>query len=143
MAESTIRRDPEEVRSRVVFLREEILRHEHLYYVLDTPEIPDDQYDGLFAELRRLEEEHPSLQSPDSPTQRVGGKAAEGFAKVRLSVPMLSLDNALDTEELSAFLTRTAPFAGEHGYLCELKIDGLAVSLVYEDGVFARGTTRG
>jgi len=143
VAESTIRRDPEEVRSRVVFLREEILRHEHLYYVLDTPEIPDDQYDGLFAELRRLEEEHPSLRSPDSPTQRVGGKAAEGFAKVRLSVPMLSLDNALDTEELSAFLTRTAPFAGEHGYLCELKIDGLAVSLVYENGVFAQGTTRG
>ena len=143
MAESTIPRAPEEARSRAAVLREEILRHEHLYYVLDAPEIPDDRYDALFAELRRLEEEYPSLRSPDSPTQRVGGKAAEGFAKVRLSVPMLSLDNALDKEDLSAFLARTAPLAGEHGYLCELKIDGLAVSLVYEDGVFVQGTTRG
>lgn len=143
MAESTISRVPEEARSRAAVLREEILRHEHLYYVLDAPEIPDDRYDALFAELRRLEEEFPTLRSPDSPTQRVGGKAAEGFAKVRLSVPMLSLDNALDTEDLSAFLARTAPFALEHGYLCELKIDGLAVSLVYEDGVFVQGTTRG
>ena len=143
MAESTISRVPEEARSRAAVLREEILRHEHLYYVLDAPEIPDDRYDAIFAELRRLEEEYPSLRSPDSPTQRVGGKAAEGFAKVRLSVPMLSLDNALDKEELSAFLARTAPLAGEHGYLCELKIDGLAVSLVYEDGVFVQGTTRG
>ena len=143
MAESTIPRAPEEARSRAAVLREEILRHEHLYYVLDAPEIPDDRYDALFAELRRLEEEYPSLRSPDSPTQRVGGKAAEGFAKVRLSVPMLSLDNALDKEELSAFLARSAPFALEHGYLCELKIDGLAVSLVYEDGVFVQGTTRG
>lgn len=143
VTESTIRRVPGAARSRAAVLREEILRHGHLYYTLDAPEIPDDQYDALFAELRRLEEEYPSLQSPDSPTQRVGGKAAEGFAKVRLSVPMLSLDNALDTGELSAFLVRTAPFAGEHGYLCELKIDGLAVSLVYEDGVFVQGTTRG
>ncbi len=143
MAENTISRVPEEARSRAAVLREEILRHEHLYYVLDAPEIPDDRYDALFAELRRLEEEFPTLRSPDSPTQRVGGKAAEGFVKVRLSVPMLSLDNALDTEDLSAFLARTAPFALEHGYLCELKIDGLAVSLVYQDGVFVRGTTRG
>jgi len=143
VAESTIPRAPEEARSRAAVLREEILRHEHLYYVLDAPEIPDDRYDALFAELRRLEEEYPSLRSPDSPTQRVGGKAAEGFAKVRLSVPMLSLDNALDKEELSAFLARSAPFALEHGYLCELKIDGLAVSLVYQDGVFVQGTTRG
>lgn len=109
MAESTISRVTEEARSRAAVLREEILRHEHLYYVLDAPEIPDDRYDALFAELRRLEEEYPSLRSPDSPTQRVGGKAAEGFAKVRLSVPMLSLDNALDKEDLSAFLARTAP----------------------------------
>ncbi len=143
MSESTIPRVPEEARSRAAVLREEILRHEHLYYVLDAPEIPDDRYDALFAELRRLEEEYPTLRSPDSPTQRVGGKAAEGFAKVSLSAPMLSLDNALDIEELSAFLARTAPFAAERGYLCELKIDGLAVSLVYEDGVFVQGTTRG
>jgi len=143
VSESTIPRVPEEARSRAAVLREEILRHEHLYYVLDAPEIPDDRYDALFAELRRLEEEYPTLRSPDSPTQRVGGKAAEGFAKVSLSAPMLSLDNALDIEELSAFLARTAPFAAERGYLCELKIDGLAVSLVYEDGVFVQGTTRG
>jgi len=143
VSESTIPRVPEEARSRAAVLREEILRHEHLYYVLDAPEIPDDRYDALFAELRRLEEEYPTLRSPDSPTQRVGGKAAEGFAKVSLSAPMLSLDNALDIEELSAFLARTAPFAAERGYLCELKIDGLAVALVYEDGVFVQGTTRG
>ena len=123
-------RVPEEARSRAEFLCSEILRHERLYYVLDTPEIPDDRYDAMFAELRRLEEQYPILQSPDSPTQRVGGKAIEGFAKVQLSTPMLSLDNALDETELSAFLVRTAPFAAKDGYICELKIDGLAVSIV-------------
>ena len=133
---------PKEARERAAFLREEIRRHGRLYYVLDSPEIPDDEYDSLYAELARLEELHPALLTPDSPTQRVGGKAAEGFTKVELTEPMLSLDNALGMDDLSAFLIRTAPFA-DGGYVCELKIDGLAVSLLYEDGLFVRGTTRG
>jgi len=132
----------EAVRSRAEFLRRELARHEHLYYVLDAPEIEDDQYDAMFSELKRLEEAHPLLRSPDSPTRRVGGKAADGFAKVVLSTPMLSLDNALNEEELIAFLARTAPLAMD-GYVCELKIDGLAVSLTYENGLFTRGATRG
>lgn len=133
---------PEDIWRRAEFLRLELTRHNRLYYVLDAPEIPDDEYDAAFAELRRLEEKYPELDLPDSPTKRVGGKASERFDKVVLSVPMLSLDNALDEGDLDAFLTRTAPWSGD-GYLCELKIDGLAVSLLFEDGVFVRGTTRG
>ncbi len=127
---------------RAEFLRRELARHGRLYYVLDAPEIADDEYDALFAELRSLEERYPGLDSPDSPTKRVGGRPGERFEKVALSVPMLSLDNALDMEGLDAFLQRTL-HQGSEGYVCELKIDGLAVSLLYEDGVFVRGTTRG
>ena len=127
---------------RAAFLREELTRHGHLYYVEDSPQIPDDEYDRLFRELVSLEAAYPELAAPDSPTARVGGRAAEGFVRVPLSEPMLSLDNALNEADLEAFLTRTAPQASE-GYVCELKIDGIAVSLTYEDGVFVRGTTRG
>ena len=137
------RQVPDSARLRAERLREEVERHGRLYYVLDAPEIPDDEYDALFAELVGLEERYPVLRTPDSPTLRVGGRAADGFAKVPLVEPMLSLDNALGAEDLSAFLVRTAPFAGDSGYVCELKIDGLAVSLLYEDGFFVRGTTRG
>lgn len=133
---------PEAARRRAEFLRRELARHGRLYYVLDTPEIADDEYDALFAELRGLEERYPELDSPDSPTKRVGGRPGERFEKIALSVPMLSLDNALDMEGLNAFLQRTLN-QGSEGYVCELKIDGLAVSLLYEDGVFIRGTTRG
>ena len=133
---------PEKARRRAEFLRRELARHGRLYYVLDAPEIADDEYDALFAELRSLEERYPGLDSPDSPTKRVGGRPGERFEKVVLSVPMLSLDNALDMEGLDAFLQRTL-HQGSGGYVCELKIDGLAVSLLYEDGVFVRGTTRG
>ncbi len=141
--ENDLARVPEEARSRAEYLRGEIQRHGRLYYVLDAPEIPDDEYDALFTELVGLEGLYPPLRTPDSPTRRVGGRAADGFVKVPLTEPMLSLDNALDMGGLSAFLARTAPFAGEEGYVCELKIDGLAVSLLYEDGIFVRGTTRG
>ena len=133
---------PEEARLRAAFLQRELARHASLYYVLDSPEIPDDEYDALYRELRELEERFPSLQKPDSPTKRVGGKASGPFERVVLEEPMLSLDNALSLEDLDAFLLRMAP-VDEGGYVCELKIDGLAVSLLYEEGVFARGTTRG
>ena len=141
--ESRLRKIPGEIRSRIDHLRSELARHGHLYYVLDSPEIPDDEYDAAMAELRRLEEEYPELDSPESPTKRVGGKASEGFRRVSLSVPMLSLDNAFGEEDLRSFLERVALYGKEEGFVCELKIDGLAVSLLYENGVFVLGTTRG
>ena len=91
------------VSKKIDALREEIRRHEHLYYVLDTPEITDAEYDALMRELQALEEQHPELVTPDSPTQRVGGKPREGFVKVAHSSPMLSLDNALGEDELRDF----------------------------------------
>src|SRR5580658_9450539 len=109
-------------------LREELRRHEHLYYVLDRPEITDAEYDALMRRLQELETEHPELASPDSPTQRVGGKPREGFTKVRHSSPMLSLDNALNETELREFDRRVRELlAGqEFRYVTELKMDGLS-----------------
>ena len=133
---------PEEARLRAEQLQKDLARHSSLYYVLDAPEIPDDEYDAAFAELRGLEESYPSLGRPDSPTRRVGAKAQGPFQRVVLEEPMLSLDNALSMADLDGFLSRMAPF-DEGGYVCELKIDGLAVSLLYERGIFIRGTTRG
>ncbi len=135
----------EDASRRIVQLREEIRRHNHLYYVLDRPEIADDVYDGLLRELVTLEKIHPELVTPDSPTQRVGGTPVEQFVKVRHETPLLSLDNAFDVSEVSGFLGRLERSLGEtpEAYTCELKIDGLAVSLIYEDGVFVRGATRG
>jgi DNA ligase (NAD+) len=125
-------------------LRREIERHNHLYYVLDAPEIEDDEYDRLLRRLVALENEHPELKTPDSPTARVGGESLKSFRKVRHVVPMMSLDNAAGVDELEAFFDRVAGLLGfEPQYVCEMKIDGLAVSLVYEDGVFVRGATRG
>ena len=126
-------------------LREEIRRHEHLYYVLDAPEISDAEYDRLMLELRRLEQENPSLITPDSPTQRVGGKPKEGFPKVPHSRPMLSLDNAYNEEELRDWDRRVHELAGSAKveYVCELKMDGLSLALWYRDAKLARGVTRG
>jgi DNA ligase (NAD+) len=131
-------------------LRSELRRHEHLYYVLDAPEITDAQYDALMNELKRIEAAHPELVTPDSPTQRVGGKPAEGFQKVRHSRPMLSLDNAYSTEELSAWDTRVRDLAGQLPveYVAEFKMDGLSVALRFEptgDGGsrLTTGITRG
>ncbi|MDQ6899848.1 MAG: NAD-dependent DNA ligase LigA [Candidatus Dormibacteraeota bacterium] len=125
-------------------LRAEIRRHEHLYHVLDRPELTDAQYDALFLELRQLEEQHPDLIQPDSPTQRVGGIASEQFGKVRHRSPMLSLQNAFDREEVLAFDRRVRALAGQNLiYVCELKIDGLAMSLTYERGKLVRAATRG
>ncbi|NPV54834.1 MAG: NAD-dependent DNA ligase LigA [Firmicutes bacterium] len=134
-------------RRRVEELRRIIEHHNYRYYVLDDPEISDAEFDALMRELAALEAQHPELVTPDSPTQRVGGKAVEGFAPVVHRVPMLSLANAYSFEELRAFDARVRRFLGAaaHGleYVTELKIDGLAVSLLYEDGRFIQGATRG
>ncbi len=126
-------------------LRYQLTRHNHLYFVLDQPEISDAQYDELMQELRALEAEDPGLVTPDSPTQRVGAEPAEGFAEVQHSQPMLSLSNAFDDEELAAWHTRVSGLLERDTFdmVCELKYDGLAVALTYEDGLFVRGATRG
>ena len=125
-------------------LRDQIRHHEHAYYVLDLPEISDAEFDALFLELRRLEEENPGLVTADSPTQRVGGEASEQFAKVRHRSPMLSLQNAFDEDEIRAFDRRVRGAIGDDVHYCaELKIDGLAISLTYEHGRLVRAATRG
>lgn len=136
---------PAAVRQRVDELRRLIARHDHLYYVLDRPEIPDADYDALVQELRRLEAAHPDLVTPDSPTQRVSGQVSEAFAAVEHLAAMLSLDNALDEGDLREFearLRRALPGA-TFTYVCEPKVDGLGVALLYEDGRLIRGATRG
>src|SRR5450759_991869 len=116
-------------------LREQIRKHEHAYYVLDRPEVSDAEFDALFLELRRIEDQHPELVTADSPTQRVGGEASEQFAKVRHRSPMLSLQNAFDEDEIRAFDKRVRAVVGDKvTYCAELKIDGLAISLTYEKG---------
>ncbi|MFZ0517034.1 MAG: NAD-dependent DNA ligase LigA [Acidobacteriaceae bacterium] len=126
-------------------LRETLRHHEHLYYGLDAPEVSDAQYDKWMRELRALEDAHPELRTPDSPTQRVGGKPKEGFAKVSHSRPMLSLDNAYNEEELREWDRRVRDLAGDDdiAYACELKLDGLSLALTYEGGRLVRGVTRG
>jgi DNA ligase (NAD+) len=131
-------------------LRQEIRRHEHLYYVLDKPEVSDAAYDALINELKKLEAAHPELVTPDSPTQRVGGKPAEGFKKAQHSRPMLSLDNAYSAEELADWDRRVRELAGNLPveYTAELKLDGLSVALIYQPGSdgdarLAMGLTRG
>ena len=126
-------------------LRREINTHNHSYYMLDDSTISDAEYDCLLQELRGIESAFPELLTPDSPTQRVGGAPADGFAQVEHSAPMLSLGNAFDPEDLENWLRRTKNLVGdaEFDLVCELKIDGLAVNLTYENGVFVEGATRG
>jgi DNA ligase (NAD+) len=134
------------VQQRVARLRAEIDRHNYRYHVLDDPEIPDAEYDRLLVELRALEEEHPALVVPDSPTQRVGGAPIEGFAQVRHRLPMLSLENAFSPEDVVAFDRRVRERLETDRairYSCEPKLDGLAVSLTYRKGSLALGATRG
>ncbi len=132
-------------RNKIEELRECLRRHEHLYYVLDQPEATDAEYDAMMRDLRALEEAHPECASPDSPTQRVGGKPREGFVKVRHSAPMLSLDNALNDEELRAFDRRAQELLGgaPYQYVAELKLDGLSLAVQYHGGGFAKAITRG
>ncbi|HTV06811.1 MAG TPA: NAD-dependent DNA ligase LigA [Acidobacteriaceae bacterium] len=132
-------------------LREKIRHHDYLYYVQDEPEITDAEYDDLMRELKALEGEHPELVTPDSPTQRVGGKPKEGFAKVEHSRPMLSLDNVNSEEELREWARRAQELAGKSAtiaYVCEYKLDGLSMALWYRKGAhgaayLTRGLTRG
>jgi DNA ligase (NAD+) len=126
-------------------LRKTLRRHEYLYYVLDRPEVSDAEYDALMNQLRDMESQHPELASPDSPTQRVGGKPREGFVKVEHSAPMLSLDNALNEEELRAFDARVREALGNepYRYVAELKLDGLSMAVQYRNNVFVRAVTRG
>ena len=133
------------IESRIEKLREEIRRHEYLYYVLDAPEIPDPEFDRLMQELKKLEASHPELVTPDSPTQRVGGKPREGFIKVEHSRPMLSLDNAFNEQELRNWDRRARELAGSDKieYVCELKLDGMSLALTYRGGKLQTGVTRG
>ena len=126
-------------------LRNEIRRHDYLYYVLNQPKISDRQYDKLFAELAALEQANPELITPDSPTQRVSGQPLEGFATVRHAMPMLSMDNTYNADELWAFDQRVAKGLGgrDYDYVVELKIDGVAISLRYERGRLVTAATRG
>jgi len=130
--------------ARAAELRALIRHHDYRYYVLADPEISDADYDELVRELRLIEERHPEVVTPDSPTQRVSGAVAPQFAPVRHLTPMLSLDNAMDFEELAAWGRRILRLVdGPIEFVCEPKIDGLAMSLLYENGVFVRGATRG
>jgi DNA ligase (NAD+) len=134
-----------DIEKQVDSLREKIRHHEYLYFVLDQPEISDREFDKLMQQLKDLEAEHPELIPRDSPTQRVGGKPREGFVKVPHSSPMLSLDNTYNEEELRAWERRVHELSGlkQIDYVCELKLDGMSLALVYEDGKLARGITRG
>ncbi|MED1018335.1 NAD-dependent DNA ligase LigA [Bacillus atrophaeus] len=136
--------DKEAAKRRAEDLRSTINQYSYEYYTLDEPSVPDSEYDKLMQELLDLEEEHPDLRTPDSPTQRVGGAVIDAFQKVRHGTPMLSLGNAFNAEDLRDFDRRVRQAVGDDvAYNVELKIDGLAVSLRYEDGFFVRGATRG
>ena len=136
---------PEEIRKQVEELRKEIRHHSYLYYVKDAPEITDYEFDHLYRKLVDLEKEYPELITPDSPTQRVGGKASDDFQKVRFRKPMLSLANAFSADELRDFDRRVKEGlgTGQVEYITELKIDGLSMNLIYENGRLVQGLTRG
>ncbi len=136
---------PEEVKEKAEKLRRELRHHSYLYYVLDRPEITDYEFDHMYRELVDLEKAYPEIVTPDSPTQRVGGKASEDFQKVRFRKPMLSLANAFNAEELQEFDRRVKAGLGETDveYITELKIDGLSMNLIYENGSLVQGLTRG
>ncbi len=137
-------RDLADAKVRVEELREQLNEHSYRYYVLDDPVVSDAEYDELMRELIALEERFPELVTPDSPTQRVGVTPADLFAPVQHRTPMLSLDNVFDEEDLRAWAARVEREVGEGAdYSCELKIDGVAVAITYEDGVLVQGATRG
>ncbi|MBN2316906.1 MAG: NAD-dependent DNA ligase LigA [Sedimentisphaerales bacterium] len=133
------------MKKRIEQLRRAIREHDHLYYVLSQPSISDRQYDALFAELKALEQANPYFITPDSPTQRVAGRPIEGFTTVRHAIAMLSIDNTYNAAELRAFDERVAKLLGsrDYDYVIELKIDGLAISLRYENGILRTAATRG
>jgi len=134
-----------DLEKKIESLRDRIRHHEYRYYVLDDPEITDAEFDQLMNQLKKLEAEHPDLITPDSPSQRVGGKPREGFVKVRHSSPMLSLDNTYSEDDLRNWERRVHELSGRQDieYVCELKLDGMSLALRYEDGKLVRGITRG
>ena len=137
--------DVREAQVKAEELRSQVNYHDYLYFVKDAPEASDAEYDELMRRLRAIEEHYPELITPDSPTQRVGGQAANAFGVVEHRLPMLSLANAQSYRQLEAWHKRAAKLAGRDDFqmVCEPKIDGLAVALVYEDGRFVQGATRG
>lgn len=138
--------DASDWKARSAWLREELNRHAHAYYVLDNPSIPDAEYDQLFRELQQLEQDHPELLTPDSPTQRVGGAPLPEFAQVQHDVPMLSINNGFSEDDIRGFDRRVREgLTSLHDvdYACELKFDGLAINLRYVDGVLVQAATRG
>ena len=139
------RAEEKKIEEEIEELREKLHHHEHLYYVLDRPGISDAEYDRMMRRLQAMEAEHPDLVTPDSPTQRVGGKAREGFVKVRHTSPLLSLDNALNEDEMRAFDQRVRELlkGDPYEYVAELKLDGLSMAVHYENGRMARAITRG
>ncbi|HLW58384.1 MAG TPA: NAD-dependent DNA ligase LigA [bacterium] len=139
------RRPPPDIAKQIADLRERIRHHLYRYHVLDDPEISDEAFDALVQELRVLEAAHPSLITPDSPTQRVGAPPAEGFRPVEHPQPMLSLANAFDEDDVRAWHKRVTVGVGDRAveFVCELKFDGAAISLIYQQGAFVRGATRG
>src|ERR1700674_473051 len=134
-----------DIEKKIEALRDKIRHHEHLYFVLDDPEISDAEFDHLMNQLKKLEAEHPTLITPDSPTQRVGGKPREGVVKAAHSSPMLSLDNTYSVDELRNWERRVHELTGRKDidYVCELKLDGMSLALLYENGWLVRGITRG
>jgi DNA ligase (NAD+) len=134
-----------EIQRKIESLRDKIRYHEHRYYVLDDPELADAEFDVLMNELKAIEAQNPELITPNSPTQRVGGKPREGFVKVRHSTPMLSLDNAYNEDELRDWERRVHELTDESkvDYVCELKLDGMSMALRYESGALVSGATRG
>ncbi|HLQ32353.1 MAG TPA: NAD-dependent DNA ligase LigA, partial [Chloroflexota bacterium] len=137
--------DPEQVKRQIEELRRQIEYHNYRYHVLDDPEISDADFDQLMKELRRIEEEHPEFQSPDSPTQKVGGSPLETFEVVSHPRPMLSLSNVFNEEELRAWHRRASGLLGRADFImvAEPKMDGFACALTYEDGRLVRAATRG
>ncbi|SUX66685.1 NAD-dependent DNA ligase LigA [Citrobacter amalonaticus] len=136
----------ESIEQQLTELRTTLRHHEYLYHVMDAPEIPDAEYDRLMRELRELEAQHPELITPDSPTQRVGAAPLASFSQIRHEVPMLSLDNVFDEESFLAFNKRVQDrlkSSDKLTWCCELKLDGLAVSILYENGVLVSAATRG
>ena len=144
MARKTVEPPADKPADRAAWLRAELERANHAYYVLDQPDLPDAEYDRLFGELQWIESEHPDLITPESPTQRVGGAVASGFTPVVHSLPMLSLNNGFADEDVVAFDKRVSDLLGKSpvDYACELKFDGLAVSLRYRDGRFVQAITK-
>jgi len=138
-------RDVTEIKQRVEKLRSLIDYHNYRYYVLDSPEISDEEYDELMRELRQLETEHSELITPDSPTQRVGAPPVEAFGVVEHPQPLLSLANAFSHDEVATWHKRVSSLLGRRSFdlVCEPKIDGLAVALTYVDGMLVTGATRG